>query len=141
MADREQHPAPEGDYASGGHEPNLVSIKLVWYAGIALVGIGVLTHFTISGMYSGMTSVRRETAAEPPLFDDATDQFPGARVDNDEFADRSRMRRSEANALRGYAWVDERAGIARIPINRAKEMLLKKLGAGPQAPASKEAPR
>jgi hypothetical protein len=28
--------------------------------------------------------------------------------------------------LHGYAWVDETSGVARVPIDKAKEMLLKK---------------
>jgi hypothetical protein len=35
--------------------------------------------------------------------------------------------KAEQNAyLHGYGWVDETAGIARVPIEKAKEMLLKK---------------
>ena len=37
------------------------------------------------------------------------------------------MFRAEQYAhLHGYGWVDETAGVARVPIDKAKEMLLKK---------------
>ncbi len=40
--------------------------------------------------------------------------------------DLKEFRAAQSADLHGYGWVDERAGVARIPIDKAKEMLLKK---------------
>ncbi len=39
-------------------------------------------------------------------------------------ADLDRLRRSQQSALTGYGWVDRRAGVVRIPIERAIELLV-----------------
>src|SRR5262249_52671146 len=36
------------------------------------------------------------------------------------------LRADETAYLHGYGWIDQRAGVARIPIDRAKELLLQK---------------
>ncbi|HEU4387604.1 MAG TPA: hypothetical protein VFV34_07390, partial [Blastocatellia bacterium] len=41
-------------------------------------------------------------------------------------ADMKDLRQSQEALLSSYGWVDQQAGIARIPIERAKELLLQK---------------
>ncbi len=48
-----------------------------------------------------------------------------------------RMREEENSKIASYGWVDENAGIARIPISRAKEILFEK-GGLPVRPPSRE---
>lgn len=48
-----------------------------------------------------------------------------------------RMREEENSKIASYGWVDENAGIARIPISRAKELLFEK-GGLPVRPPSRE---
>jgi hypothetical protein len=49
------------------------------------------------------------------------------------------MRAEEEAALDNYVWVDEQAGTVRLPIKRAKELLLEK-GGLPARPQSEQAP-
>ena len=56
------------------------------------------------------------------------------------------FRKSEAEILEQYGWVDKSAGVVRLPIDRAKELLLERgipgghpIGAAPAAPAAKTA--
>jgi hypothetical protein len=48
---------------------------------------------------------------------------PAPRLQRDPTADLAAERRRENALLDGYAWVDRDAGIARIPVNRAMDIL------------------
>ena len=57
-------------------------------------------------------------ASEPPPGPNALQTAP--------WVDLKAFRAGQEAHLHGYSWVDESSGVARIPIDKAKEMLLKK---------------
>lgn len=56
----------------------------------------------------------------------SAEQVPAPRLQLDPKADLLALRAEEAKALGSYGWVDQAAGIAQVPIEKAKEMLLAK---------------
>jgi hypothetical protein len=58
---------------------------------------------------------------------------PEPRLQNSPFDDLKRLQAEEEKALSSYGWVDRKAGIARIPIERALEIASQ--GGLPPAPA------
>jgi hypothetical protein len=67
---------------------------------------------------------RAGDAPRPPLAQDAGRLPPEPRLQTQPFADIQQLRRSERTLLDSYGWVDQKAGVVRIPIERAKELML-----------------
>lgn len=49
--------------------------------------------------------------------------FPEPRLQFDPHGDLARLRADQQNSLTGYAWVDQKQGLVRIPIERAMRMI------------------
>jgi hypothetical protein len=74
--------------------------------------------------YSALQHARRE--APVPRLAGERETTPGARLQVDAQKELRQMRAAEDTALNSYGWVDKDAGIVRIPIDRAMEILAKK---------------
>jgi hypothetical protein len=59
----------------------------------------------------------------PPRFKDEIDPFPEPRLQGNPAAELARLKRGEAARLTSYGWVDRKAGIAHIPVERAIEIV------------------
>jgi hypothetical protein len=70
-------------------------------------------------------------------------EFPQPRLEEDERGELNAVRLGEEETLNSYGWVDEKAGVVRIPITRAMELVAQRglpvLPKGAAAPAEKEA--
>ena len=53
-------------------------------------------------------------------------EAPAPRLLTNEPASLSKFRAEETKKLEGYAWVDERSGVARVPIEQAKKLILQR---------------
>jgi hypothetical protein len=77
----------------------------------------------------------------PALFTDTAGQYPGPNLQDNPTADMIKMRTDERVSLSTYGWVDRKGGVARIPIERAMDLLAAKglpardKSAGPQTKA------
>jgi hypothetical protein len=72
---------------------------------------------------------RQETrlrALAPPRFKDDAGPFPAPRLQSDAHSERERQKQADLERLNGYGWVDQKAGIAHIPIARAMEIIAHK---------------
>jgi hypothetical protein len=113
-----------------GHEKSDLAPKWVFWFFLALFSIGIAIHLSLRWHLAALRQ-------EPPPVDQWTGprrfasgavtpprDFPRLQlspaVDLDEFRSR------EEAELNTYGWVDRTAGVARIPINRAMELLLEK---------------
>jgi len=112
------------DSVEAGHELRDVSIRRVVLAGVALV---ILVIFAIIAMrvlfgtlfdrtvrLSGPTHPMAEGEQPPP---------PAPRLQVAPADDLKQLRAFEEERLSRYRWVDEEAGIAQIPIDRAMELV------------------
>jgi hypothetical protein len=52
--------------------------------------------------------------------------FPEPRLQSTPWTDLTTFRAQQEHHLNGYGWVDEKLGVARIPIAKAKELLLQR---------------
>jgi len=113
---------------------------------IALIVGCVVVALLLKGMYSFLD--KRETQHQPvqsPLVQQTTTdtrtvepgdvtKFPQPRLETHETAEIDSFRLKEAQTLHSYGWVDEQAGVVRIPIDRAMELLAQRgLPTRPQA--------
>jgi hypothetical protein len=105
---------------------------------IGLAVVGVVIYFIIIGMYSFLDKYERsQMATASPL---VTSKDPMSRVVTQDYMDqrfkengapmletneRGQFRDflvNQENQLNSYGWVDEKAGVAHIPIERAMEL-------------------
>lgn len=62
---------------------------------------------------------------EPSIIPEARQDYepPGPRLQDDPEAELEALRADEEQVLTGYQWVDEGAGVARVPVERAMAIL------------------
>lgn len=118
------HAAEDGD---GGHEPNAFSVRTAAYA---IVGIGILCVLTFGFMfaiYRGLSKPveRRDAAEQQPEFVRARQQQVEPSLSLGGSAALNQLQQAARQRLESYAWIDEEAGIARVPISRGMEIVIK----------------
>ncbi len=119
---------------------------LGFLAGLAIVG--VLIHLVLLGMYRYLDQYEKtHQPALSPLIkaanvdtreatpQDAT-KFPEPRLEVNERVQLNDVRLHEEEVLSSYGWVDQKAGIAHIPIDRAMALIAQR--GLPTAPAAGE---
>ncbi|HEX9273850.1 MAG TPA: hypothetical protein VGA01_16740 [Candidatus Binatia bacterium] len=108
-----------------GHELSDLKPGYVALFGIALTAVivaaAVITSLLIH--FKAAEHSRQETPV--PRLAQEREATPGPRLQVDANKDLRQMRAGEEAALNSYAWVDKDAGIVRIPIQRAMEILAK----------------
>jgi hypothetical protein len=117
------------------YEPSDLSALgiLGFLAGLALVGL--VMHIILAGMFTYLDAYnkRRELATNPLAPPRALDlrnpkpqvanEFPLPRLETNELGQLDDQRLEEETILHTYGWVDQKGGIAHIPIERAMELI------------------
>jgi hypothetical protein len=98
---------------------------------IVLFGIGLVIAMVLAVIvttlfmrYQTFQHARRETPV--PRLAREREAAPEPRLQVDANKELRQMRAAEDAALSGYGWVDKDAGIVKIPVDRAMEVLAKK---------------
>jgi len=116
----------DGTSVDAGHEKSDVSIGPIVKFGIGLAVATVVISVALWGLFEVLES--REARRDAPLPSLAAAGLrrtpPEPRLEPDALLPRRRMVAEENAALRTYGWVDRDAGIVRIPIERAMELLV-----------------
>jgi|SRR5271166_6594040 len=135
MSDETKHETTTG-HGSYEHQDLQASGVLYFYLGLAVAVL--LCILGLRGLFAFLD--RREKALEPPVnplvsnvpadtrhlpmdYKDYLKNFPNPRLEIDERNQLDDERLREDKSLYSYGWVDEKAGIVRIPIERAMELL------------------
>jgi hypothetical protein len=104
-----------------GYERTDASIRGVVIFGIVLFTVIALAMFGMGRLFRFL-AVREAGPAPSPLA--LTREIPSLpRLLVNEPADLKELRRTEDALLNSYGWVDQGAGVVRIPIDRAIELL------------------
>ncbi len=134
------------NHGHGGHgvefEREDLSTRGIFAFMIGLAIIGVVIYFIITGMYNFLDKYERaQTSTSSPLVtteearrvtsrrptqDEVENAFKNNGAPLLETNERGQFRNflmSQAQQLDSYGWVDEKAGIAHIPIERAMELI------------------
>jgi len=106
---------------------------LEFFAG--LVVMGVVVALLLLAMFRGMDRYQKahqpeqnplvkvtEADTRKPTSKDA-ESFPQPRLETDEIGQLNGQRSREEEVLNTYGWVDQKAGVARIPIDRAMALI------------------
>src|SRR5580700_8864280 len=122
-------------HAEEGYERQDLSAQSVFAFLISLVVGGVIVYFIVWGLYHFMDArQRRRQPEQSPLVKqvetdtrivspDEINKFPQPRLERNERIEINDFRLKEEQTLNSYGWVDEKAGVVRIPIERAMELL------------------
>ena len=133
-----------------GFEGQDLGSKPIYGFLISLVVIGILIYYGIWGMFHMLDAYsRRHEGPVNPMVQAEQDtrepdaprtnakiqrEFPEPRLEDNERTELAPFRYQEEQILNSYGWVDQNAGVARIPIQRAMELIVQRgLPTAPQA--------
>jgi hypothetical protein len=107
------------------HEATDLSIRgIVWFA-VALIISGVVVHFALGGFWV-LLEGRREPAARISPFASPRQLPPAPRLQISPPADLKAFRELEIQQIETYGWVNRPAGVVRIPLDRAIDLVLER---------------
>lgn len=133
MADINHAEAPVAPTEGDG-----VSYAGIFWFVVILTVTTVVCQVLMWGLFVLFDAKRQDTAERAPLAAPAVDpriqdgrivsgsQLPEPAMLTSEPTALEQFRQREEAILHGYGWVDEKTGTARIPIDRAKELLLER---------------
>jgi hypothetical protein len=133
------HPHGELHNPDTAHEAADINMRAI----VSLVILLTVVTVTIQGAMYGVFRLfdRMESASDPAVSPLATPEGTAPadpRLQTTPWADLKTLRAEEFSYLHGYGWIDQQAGVARIPIDKAKALLLEKglpVRPGPVDPA------
>jgi len=106
-----------------GHETTDINVWAVGKFAIALVAITTISMFLLFGLMKYFQSQEKNDVAktvDPPKI------FPQPQLQQRPIPDLKEFHAEEDKLLSGYAWVDQKRGLVRIPIDRAMDVLAKR---------------
>ena len=118
QGERRSHP-----HGSVRHESAELKARGIVLFALGLVALGVGIHFVLEQVMEHYA--RRESAIQASILPQlaAPLEIPQPHLQADPAAERIRIQQQQLEQLNGYGWVDRKAGIAHIPIERAMEIL------------------
>lgn len=122
------------DTSQQGHgvsvEPDRVSVGPIVKFAVTLTVVSLVTMVLVWGLFRLLEARTRATEAGPTPVEAERPRTaeqklpPEPRLEIDATASLARLRAEENARLTSYGWVDKPAGIVRIPIDRAMELLV-----------------
>ncbi len=117
------------EHASGGmgYETKDVRASAILKFTIYLFLVTILVLFLMRLLYVGFAKHEARQQPPPPIMRTSPErQAPLPRLQVSPTKDVIELKRNEDAVLSSYAWVDEPSGIARIPIEEAMQIALRK---------------
>ena len=106
-----------------GHETTDINVWAVGKFAIGLVIVCVVSLLLLFGLLKFFQS-REETSVANTV--EPVKLFPEPQLQKTEILDLKALHAEEDKLLNGYAWVDPKQGIVRIPVAQAIEVLAKR---------------
>jgi hypothetical protein len=112
---------------TGPTEGDGVSYKgLIWF-GVILAGTTLVCQVLVWGMFDLFeVQVKKDDPGRAPLAAPMGTLAPPPNLLTDEPANLARFHAEEDQVLTSYGWMDKNEGVVRIPIARAKALLLQR---------------
>jgi hypothetical protein len=113
---------------AGGYERSDVTIRPIVAAAVGLAISVVITVVLMQVLinYFASRESRQSAPANPLAGAYGLKAPPEPRLQTAPVDDLLVLRKAEDQALTSYGWIDREAGVARIPIERAMELVLKR---------------
>ena len=117
---------PENYSTSVGPASVDVSVKGIVGSLAALILLGVLLHFALLRLEAVFQRNRPRTGQSMTAYHDVASSFAAPQLQLAPRDDLRAFRAREDQLLNSYGWIDKTAGVARIPISRAMELLIER---------------
>ena len=107
-----------------GHENTDLSLKPIITFVVALGIVAVIVHFSL-GFFMSRFQAESNAAKKqiPPLSNDMTGQFPPPNTPVEPRKELAKHLNREREVAESYGWTNRDTGIARVPLDRAIEIL------------------
>jgi hypothetical protein len=106
-----------------GYEVRDLSARAIAFTLLGLFLLGVLIHYCLYWQFQGMARERAARDRPVSAFQGGEVRPPEPRIDALPQDELRKLREEEARILDGYAWIDRSAGVVRIPIAKAMDLL------------------
>jgi hypothetical protein len=110
------------DTGKRGYETTDLRPKYALYFGIALLVTALLIHVVLWWLFEVFVSRTRSSYPSPRALQEQVPP-PQPRLQINPGNDYAERLQREAEQLQSYGWIDRERGLARIPIDRAMEIL------------------
>ena len=125
-----QHPHGPLDNPDTVHEHSDINVRAIIWFMVVLTVIVLAIDVAMWGLFRVLDHFERKNDPVVNMFappaNPANQAPPGPNpLQTTPWADLKTFRAEQGARLHGYGWADETAGVARVPIAKAKEMLLK----------------
>lgn len=111
----------------GGYEHTDVEVGIPARFLVGLVILLLAGIFLMRVLFGFLSAEHKRTDAPPsPLASELPAEPPLPRLQKTPVQDLNKLREEEKNALESYGWVEQNAGVARIPIERAVDLVLER---------------
>jgi hypothetical protein len=117
------------DRRAPGHETSDMNAKYVSYFGIALTVSAIVIHIVVWLLFDYFIKHPQITVYSPTRIRTERVVPPEPKLQINPSLDWQSMVRQENEVLESYGWVDRSTGMARIPIERAMEIMVEGGGA------------
>jgi hypothetical protein len=123
--DIEYGPNPPGaQYEHTDIDPSIGYKFGAWLIVAMLLSAGLV--YGVFWFFEGRVADRDQVAQKYPLAAGQAKEPPAPRLQTQPFKDVYLLRKAEAERLESYGWVDQPAGVTRIPIDRAMELVIER---------------
>lgn len=131
MADRDlvHQQAVQGE--TGPYERTDITIRFIVYFVVGLLAIGIFSHILLAFGYWWLAETQPYADVSPLA--PPRELPPRPRLQVSPARDMRDYRDQQMRELSGYGWADAGAGVARLPIDRAKQLLVGAVAAAPAA--------
>jgi hypothetical protein len=117
----------ETNHNSIGHETSDANVRAIGITAIALFVAIAIVLWIVYGMFQYLAHHPTVITPANPMAETDRQQFPPApRIEEHPTIDLIELHAQENHILSTYGWTDKKAGVVRIPIDRAMELQLER---------------
>jgi protein SCO1 len=129
-----------GDEKPVRYEPRDADVRAIAIFGVGLAVLILLTFAVVAGVFHHLGAIEtRQQPPPPPLGPEPDRRPPEPRLQVHPIQEYQEFRAEQQRILGSYGWVDREAGVVKIPIGRAMELLAER-GLSPLPSPSPAAP-
>jgi hypothetical protein len=121
------HPHGDLDNPDTAHEHSDINVRAIIWLVVVLAVIVLAVDVAMFGLFKLFDQMEvKNDPVTSPLALPAGQPLGAPGLQLEPWTDLKKFRAEQLAHLHGYGWVDPPGGVARIPIDKAKELLLKK---------------
>jgi hypothetical protein len=114
---------PQATTEGKGHEKKDADVTTIVLIAVGTLLLVLLVQLTVWMTLRHLRLNRAEKEQGAALVTERLKQFPDPRLQIDPALDLAKVRASDLRDLDTFAWIDRKAGVFRIPIERAMQLL------------------